>query len=108
MTRKFTAEELSKIMDMYCEPSCMSYQEIADRFGCDSQTIIRLILKNFAPGDNAGENNYHHKLTEKDVKEMRELYHCTDMSYRDLAKQFGVSKSVCVRAVKRENWRCVE
>lgn len=53
-----------------------------------------------------GSKNHQSKLTEDDVRRMREL-RATGVNYADLGKQFGVSGAVAHRAVTGRSWKHV-
>ena len=53
-----------------------------------------------------GENNHRAKLTESDVRLIRQLH--PDLSYRVLARKFEVSKRAIESAVTRKTWRHIE
>ncbi len=108
MTRIFTQEELGIMFEKYQEPNCWSYQQIADLFGVTKLMIARLIGKTFIHKNTLAENNGNHVLTREDVIKMRELYYTTDLSYQDIAIEFGVAKSTALRAIKKQNWKSVE
>ncbi len=108
MTRKFTEKEKDEIMDWYCEPHCLSYLEIADKFSTDRKTIARIISKTFMHKDTKGEHNGNHVLSETEVKEMREIYFATDLSYRHIADIYRVSKNTAMRAIKGISWSWLE
>lgn len=52
-----------------------------------------------------GRRNYFTKLTESDVRLIRQLY--PELSYRVLAEKFDVSKRAIESIVKRQTWRHV-
>jgi len=52
-----------------------------------------------------GEKNPRAKLTESDVRLIRQLH--PDLSYRVLAEKFEVSKRAIESIVKRKTWRHV-
>ena len=51
-----------------------------------------------------GENNGYSKLTEEEVKDIREYYSTGNFTYVELAKLFDVSKSLIAKIVNRECW----
>jgi hypothetical protein len=51
-----------------------------------------------------GEANGQSKLTEKEVIEIRRFYAQGGVSYRDLAKIYGVAHSQIACIVKRQTW----
>jgi hypothetical protein len=53
-----------------------------------------------------GRRNYFTKLTESDVRLIRQLH--PDLSYRVLARKFEVSKRAIESVVARKTWRHVE
>ena len=55
-----------------------------------------------------GEEHGHHKLTEKDVKEIRDLYSTGKYSYLKLAKLYPVSWGAIRQVIKRQNWGWLE
>lgn len=58
----------------------------------------------WAPGGK-GEAHNQAKLNEKGVIEMRTLYSRGGITYSELGKRFGVSKSHVCRIVRRKTWR---
>lgn len=55
-----------------------------------------------------GEAHGHAKLTERQVRLMREAYVPRVVTTRDLAEQFGVSQRTVWRVLHGENWAHVE
>jgi IS30 family transposase len=51
-----------------------------------------------------GERNGRSKLTDGQVREIREIYAAGEVSQELLAKQFGVCQSSICRIVRREWW----
>lgn len=77
--------------------------------GCCAQNHLRWATReeNYADKvlhgtDSRGERNGVSKLTEKSVRQIRELSETTN--YSRLAKKFGVGRSTIKRIVKREAW----
>ncbi|UCG11829.1 MAG: helix-turn-helix domain-containing protein [Deltaproteobacteria bacterium] len=54
---------------------------------------------------NAGEQNGRAKLTWAKVEKIRKLYHANNCTQKELAKIFGVSRSVISYAVNYRTWR---
>ncbi len=108
MTRIFTQKEINTIFEKWEQPNDWSYQQIADAFGFDRKSIARLIGKAFPDQGTSGEYNSNHILTSDDVRKMREMYHTSDMSYQDIATEFGVAKSTALRAIKGQCWKGIE
>ena len=52
-----------------------------------------------------GEKIYNSKLTEKQVLEIREKYSRGGISYRKLAKEYGVSHYIIQCIINRKNWK---
>lgn len=55
--------------------------------------------------DKSGENNGRHKLTEKQVAEIRQKYIPRKYGIVKLAQEYGVSKSMISYITRRENWK---
>lgn len=53
----------------------------------------------------AGEKNYKSKLNDWQVIKIRELWDSGELSQRDLAIVFGVTKTSIVQIVKRNSWK---
>jgi len=53
--------------------------------------------------DTSGERNANHKLTEADVRQIRE----TDGTHRALAAAYGVAHTVIGQIKRGEKWRCI-
>jgi hypothetical protein len=47
------------------------------------------------------------KLTDSDVAEMRRIYSCESVGYKNLSKRFGVCPAHCKRIVKLTRWKHV-
>jgi hypothetical protein len=56
-------------------------------------------------GDLAGEQNSSAKLTEGQVKEIRERYAAGGIFQRELAAEYGVSQTNVSRILRRDNWQ---
>lgn len=54
-----------------------------------------------------GENNYLAKVTEKDVKEIRELYKTGKFSQRDIGEIYGLKRSTTRDIIFRDTWKHV-
>ena len=54
--------------------------------------------------DSRGEGQHLARLTEADVLEMRRLYIPGQVGFARLARQFGVSKSTAMAAIKGQTW----
>lgn len=54
--------------------------------------------------DNKGEKNYFHKITEQDVKEIRQLYKTGNYTYRQLGKMFGLYEDHVSHIVRGLAW----
>lgn len=65
----------------------------------------RQVLKIGVP---KGEKHVAAKLTEKDVREMRELRKTKGLLYRELAEIYGVDGSVVSRIINHQYWTHVE
>ena len=52
----------------------------------------------------SGENNGRHKLLWSDVEQIRQKY-LTKKSFRYIAKEYGVSKSVISKIIHNKNWK---
>lgn len=55
-----------------------------------------------------GEAHGRHKLTELQVREIRQLYIEKGISQRQLARMFGITKTHVRRIVRGENWKHIE
>ena len=55
-----------------------------------------------------GARNGRSLLTEKEVREIRDLYALGNFSYRKLAFRFGISQTQMARIIKRESWSWVD
>jgi len=67
---------------------------------------IEKVLHYMKKVENRGSNNVHSKLTESDVRKIRNLSN-SGLSQRKLAKKFGVSDSTIGRIIRREKWKHV-
>jgi len=52
-----------------------------------------------------GKRNGQAKLTEEGVVAIRETYRCGNISHRQLAKLYGVSKSAITSLLRKESWK---
>jgi len=59
-------------------------------------------------GDVSGEINGRSKLTKDDVREIRKKYEETNISYSDLAEQYGISFGTVGKIIRRERWQHVD
>ena len=50
----------------------------------------------------------HTKMTQEKADQVRELYFKSKVSYGDLAKQFGISRSTVADIVKNRTWKSKE
>ena len=66
---------------------------------------IGLNMKRFPERRAKGERQGSAKLTESDVRAIRELYAMGNHSQRQLARQFHVGKTCIGEIVRHENWR---
>lgn len=55
-----------------------------------------------------GEERPNHKLTERDVREIRRRWKTGGFTQRFLARQFGVSQTVICNTVNGNNWAHVK
>jgi len=65
------------------------------------------VLKSCSPSALPGERNPQSKLTEAQVRQIRELYKTGQYSSRELADMFGVTKSPIKQIIRRKTWRHV-
>lgn len=52
-----------------------------------------------------GESHWSHKLTEKNVLEMRELYSTGEWTYAALGRRWGINASTSARVIKGRLWK---
>jgi hypothetical protein len=57
--------------------------------------------------DNRGERNGQAKLTESQVREIRQMYADGKMSQRAIARLYGVGQDAISKIVRRKGWKCV-
>lgn len=69
---------------------------------------VRDMVRKGRRADNSGEMNGIAKLTEPEVRMIREKYAAGGMSQRALAKEFGVSHRLVCLIVRREIWKNVQ
>jgi hypothetical protein len=58
-------------------------------------------------GQRPGEQNTQSKLTELDIKAIRQLYQDRNFSQREIADRYGVSQFTISQIVRRKKWKCV-
>lgn len=54
---------------------------------------------------NPGERNGNHRLTEDEVRDIRQMYSTGDWTQRELAEQFNVSQGNVAFIIKNKTWR---
>lgn len=57
---------------------------------------------------NSGENSAPAKLTTSEVREIRQRYKNEDISYKDLAEEYGVSTGTIGPLIRKETWTHIE
>lgn len=55
-----------------------------------------------------GEDSGNSKVTEDDVRKIRQLDDATDLTHREIANRFGISRSAVSMICRRETWGHVE
>ena len=60
--------------------------------------------KNFHGTQIKGEKNHNHKLTQHDVRSIRNRYKSDGSTLASLASEFGVNKSAIQKVIRRESW----
>ena len=65
------------------------------------------LVTNFVIPDNTGINNGRAKLTESDVKMIRELYATGKYRQKELANMFGINQTGISGIILRKTWRSV-
>lgn len=95
-----------------CIPNDRTYgiKPLSKKYGVSPTTISAIIhdrLWSTEERDCSGENNPHHKLTEQQVKEIRQIYVKGDHKYgqRGLAKKYGVPHSTIAGIIKGKLWK---
>ena len=72
---------------------------------CTSSENLKHAFKNGLLNPSHGERHYSAKLTEVEVKNIREDYTKGKTTHRKLAKEYGVSHTVIYHIVKRFTWK---
>lgn len=65
------------------------------------QVIIRLIATNDR-GYRIGESHPNAKITDKEVEEIRDLHEFASMGYTEIARNYGVKKSIIAEICRYE------
>lgn len=96
----------------HCDnPPCVNLDHLF--CGTRSENMLDAASKGRIPGNTKnhsvssvqGEKNFFSKLTRRDVFEIRRLASGKQMTYRQMAKRFGVNKSTIGSIVRREKWK---
>ena len=83
-------------------PPCCNPEHL--ELGDHSKNISDAIARGlYTTPDQKGEKHSQARLSEKDVLEIRKLYHL--FSNRELAIRFGVSRSLICEIYKRKKWK---
>ncbi len=82
-------------------PSCVNPDHLF--LGTHRENMEDMAIKNRGKNRIKGELNLKHKLTEKQVLEIRELN--KKLSYLELSNKFNISRSNIYKVIKREIWR---
>ena len=99
--------------DEWPEPECMHLCDVRNcvnpahlRAGTHAENMADMARKGRA-GDSRspGERNGRARLTEDQVREIRELYATGATTYRNLSQVYGVSEATVQFAVNRKTWR---
>jgi hypothetical protein len=74
--------------------------------GTQSDNMRDMVAKGRrGPRDFAGERNGYSKLTDEQVRLMREIRRKTGATYRQIAGQFGVTTMTALRAITGTSWK---
>lgn len=127
---KLTKDEVVEIRKKYATEN-YQFQELADEYDVNRPQIgniisgrkwdhadgpifskeeIAEIRKNNFPDENEenqGSGNGQSKLTEKDVKEIREKYHNKDVYQKHLAEDYGITRGAVGSIVRGDTWKNV-
>lgn len=128
---KLTEEEVVEIREKYATEN-QQFQELAEEYDVNRPQIGNIISgrkwehadgpifskkeiaeirkKNFPDEnkENQGSGNGQSKLTEKDVKEIREKYHNEDVYQKHLAEEYGITRGSVGDLVRGDTWKHVD
>ena len=110
-------DKVKQIKELYTTGKYKQNQ-LAEQFGVDKQTInnilngkswthVKIDKEIKIHSGKSGENNSQSKLTEDDVRKIRELHATGKYSYRKLGEMFGISKTVAGHIVTFKTWKHV-
>lgn len=132
-THKLTESQVVEMRELY-ENTKTSYRKLGKRYNISGTTVRYIISRKkwkhveetFVPntankysnrikhgvkssglGVTKGENRFNSKLTDEQVREMRELYATTQTSYRKLAKKYNVGNTVVKGIIDKTRWKHV-
>lgn len=116
--------DVARILELYATHT-ITQADIARMFGVSRVEVTRIVnrqiwvhvevtgatqaaLQTERINTSLGERNGRAKLTEQDVRQIRELSAVQRVSYTKLARQFGVDKTSISDIIRRRSWSHVE
>jgi len=112
---KLTVQQVRQVRTLYATDN-YSHRALADMYGVSSHTIGRILrCEAWQHVDGSpsisrlvrGEVCHASKLTEYDVKRIRQLYSTGNYSQKDLGRMFGVSQPAIGYIIHRKTWQHV-
>ena len=112
---KLTNDSVKEIRKIYAAGGILQ-REIAEKFGVSNSLIGKILLgklwkRSFVPSgktrDSYGERHHSAKLTVDSVLEIRKLYSGGELTQKDIAKKYGVDRSVVGEIVAGKIWKHV-
>ncbi len=88
------------VMHICDNPSCVNPNHL--KLGSNKDNTQDMITKGRI--NRKGENSHNHKLTKKQVDEIRRLYVSGDMVQKEIAAMYGIDQSHVCRINKGESW----